>query len=120
MAVPLDIRFHDLSPSATLGAVIRERVDRLDRLYMRITRCRVSVEAPHRKHRKGNIREIHIDLALPGGQLAVSHESHHAREKYAKPSIYTALRDAFNTAERQVLAYKRQMNAGVKARGAVE
>jgi ribosome-associated translation inhibitor RaiA/cold shock CspA family protein len=115
MDVPLEIRFHNLEPSNALEAAIRERATKLDRLYDRLTSCRVSVESPHRQHRKGNLLEIHIELGVPGGSLAVSHEPHHAREKYASPDVYKALRDAFDVAERQLLDYKRRLNGDVKA-----
>ncbi len=108
MRIPLEIRFHDLDASPALEAAIRDRVDKLDALYPRLTSCRVSVEAPHRQHRKGNIWEIHIELGVPGGRLAISREPHHPREKYANPDIYTTLGDAFDAAERRVLDYKRQ------------
>lgn len=114
MDSPLEIRFHNLDASEALEAAIRERVDKLDRLYPRLTRCLVSVEAPHRQHRKGNIYEIHIDLWVPGGHLAVTKEPHRAREKYASPDVYKAMRDAFDAAERRLLDYKRQINGEVK------
>lgn len=114
MDAPLEIRFHNLEPSDALEAAIRERVAKLERLYPRLTRCLVSVEVPHRQHRKGNVFEVHIDLWVPGGHLAVSREPHRQREKYAAPDAYTAMRDAFDAAERQVLDYKRQMNGDVK------
>ncbi|MDA8231967.1 MAG: HPF/RaiA family ribosome-associated protein [Magnetospirillum sp.] len=115
MDVPLEIRFHDIEPSQALEAAIRERVDRLNRMYPRLTSCRVAVEAPHRQHRKGNIFAIHIELGVPGGKLAVTREPHHVREKYATPDIYKTLRDAFDAAERRVLEYKRQVKGEVKA-----
>lgn len=114
MDQPLEIRFHNLETSEAVEAAIRDRVAKLDKLYPRLTSCRVSVEAPHRQHRKGNLFEVHIDLGVPGGHLAVSREPHRAREKYASPDVYKALRDAFDAAERQLLDYKRQINGDVK------
>lgn len=111
---PLEIRFHNLEPSAAMEAAIRDRVDKLERLYPRLTRCLVSVEAPHKQHRKGNQYEVHVDLWVPGGHLAVTHEPHRPRDKYANPDVYTAMRDAFDVAERQLLDYKRQINGDVK------
>jgi ribosome-associated translation inhibitor RaiA len=114
MDVPLEIRFHNLEPSAALENAIRDRVAKLDRLFPRLTSCRVSVEAPHRQHRKGNLWEVHVELGVPGGTIAVSREPHHPREKYASPDVYKALRDAFDSAERQLLDYKRRLNGEVK------
>jgi len=115
MDVPLEISFHELDPSEALEAEIRERAARLGKLYPRLTRCRVSVEAPHRQHRKGNLLEVHIELGVPGGSLAVTREPHRAREKYANPDAYQMVRDAFDAAERRLLDYKRQINGEVKA-----
>lgn len=114
MLVPLEIRFHNLEPSAALEEVIRERADKLNRLYDRLTSCRVAVEAPHRQHRKGNIYEIHIELGVPGGKLVVTREPHHAAEKWANPDLYKIVREAFDNAERQLLGYKGKLSGDVK------
>jgi ribosomal subunit interface protein len=113
MDVPLEITFHNLTSSKALEGVIRDRVARLERFYDRMTSCRVAVEAPHRQHRKGNVFEIHIDIGLPGGSLAVSREPHKARERSTHPNIYKAMRDAFDAAERRLRDFKsRQRGEG--------
>lgn len=114
MDVPVEIRFHEIEPSTALEAAIRERAEKLDRIYPRLISCRVSVEAPHRQHRKGNLWEIHIELGVPGGKLAVTREPHHPREKYASPDVYKTLRDAFDAAERKLLDYKQVLSGDVK------
>lgn len=114
MDVPLEIRFHNLTPSVAVETAIRERVARLERLYPRLTSCRVAVEAPHRQHRKGNILSVHIDLGLPRGELAVTREPHKVRERYTHPDVYKALRDAFDAAERQLLDFKNRQRGEVK------
>ncbi|MBI5164946.1 MAG: ribosome-associated translation inhibitor RaiA [Magnetospirillum sp.] len=117
MNVPLEISFHNLDRSVSLEQAIRERAGRLDKIYPRLTSCRVAVEAPHRQHRKGNLWEVRIELGVPGGVLAVSREPHHPRENYASPDVYTAMRDAFDAAERRLLDYKDVLNGEVKQHG---
>ncbi|MGE5545470.1 MAG: HPF/RaiA family ribosome-associated protein [Solirubrobacterales bacterium] len=114
MDAPLEIRFHNLDPSEALEAAIRDRVAKLERLFPRLTRCLVAVEAPHKQHRKGNLYTVHIDLWVPSGHLAVTREPHHPRERYANPDVYKAMRDAFDVAERKLLDHKRQINGDVK------
>jgi ribosome-associated translation inhibitor RaiA len=114
MDAPLEITFHELDPSEALEAAIRERAGRLARLYPRLTSCRVAVEAPHRQHRKGNLFEIHIEMGVPGGILAVTREPHRPREKFTNPDAYQLVRDAFAAAERRLLDFKRQINGDVK------
>jgi cold shock CspA family protein/ribosome-associated translation inhibitor RaiA len=103
---PLEIGFHNLTPSPAAEAEIRRRVDRLETRFPRLVGCRVSVEGLHRQHRTGNPYEVHIVLSLPGRDLTVSREPHRAKERYASPDVYTCIRDAFDTAERQLETFK--------------
>jgi len=110
----LKIAFHNVESSAAVEAAIRERFAKLEKLYDRMTACRVSVEALHKQHRTGNVYQVHITMVVPGRELAVSREPKDAHEKYANPDIYTSIRDAFEAAERQLLEFKRQQRGEVK------
>ena len=68
----LEIAFHNMSPSASLEAEIRQRVEKLEKRYGRLIGCRVSVEALHRQHHTGNIYEVHITLSVPGQDFVLS------------------------------------------------
>lgn len=114
MDVPLEIRFHNLSPSDAVEAMIRERAAKLDKLYDRLTSCRVAVEAPHKQHRKGNIYTVTINIGVPGGELMVNKEPHKPKLRYANPDVYKALRDAFDAAERQLKAYKARLRGEIR------
>lgn len=114
MQSPLKIAFHNMDPNPAIETAIRDRFDKLERLYDRMTACRVSVEALHRQHRTGNVFEVHIDMVLPGAELAVSRQPKKAKEKYADPDVQTSIRDAFAAAERQLKAYKQQQRGDVK------
>ena len=108
MDEPLEIVFHNLEHSAAVEAAIRERFAKLEKRYDRLTHCRVSVEALHRQHRTGNLFEVHIDVLVPGAELAVSKQPQKAKERYADPDVYTSIKDAFAAAERQLKRFKRQ------------
>jgi ribosome-associated translation inhibitor RaiA len=108
MEEPLQIVFHQLEPSAAIEVAIRERFAKLEKRYDRLTHCRVSVEALHRQHRTGNMFEVHIDMLVPGAELAVSKQPQKAKERYASPDVYTSIKDAFAGAERQLKRFKRQ------------
>lgn len=103
---PLEIAFHNLQASESVEAEIRRQVKRLEVRYGHLTGCRVSVEALHQQHQTGNLFEVHVTMSVPGRELAVSREPHHARERHAHPDVYTSLRDAFRAAEKQLEAYK--------------
>ncbi len=114
MQTPLEIAFHNLSPSSALEADIRERAGKLERLYDRLTACRVSVGALHQQHQTGNLYDVHIVMAVPGQELVVSREPRKAKQRRAQPDPYGAVRDAFKAAERQLKEFKRCLRGEVK------
>jgi cold shock CspA family protein/ribosome-associated translation inhibitor RaiA len=103
---PLEVAFHNLTPSASIEAELRQHVERLEQRFGRLVGCRVSVERLHAQHRKGNLFEVHVTLSVPGQDLAVSRQPQKARERWAHPDIHTSIRDAFDAAERQLEAFK--------------
>jgi ribosome-associated translation inhibitor RaiA/cold shock CspA family protein len=109
-----EITFHNLDTSQAVKEEILDQVAKLERIYDRITTCRVSVEALHNQHRTGNVYEVHVEMLVPGATLAVSREPHKAKERYASPDIHTSIRDAFRSAERQLKEYKEQLRGDVK------
>jgi ribosome-associated translation inhibitor RaiA len=97
-----------MKPSPALAAEIRKRVAKLEKLYGRLTSCRVSVEALHRQHRTGNVHEVHIEIEAPGKTIVVSHEPHHISERHRRPTARASIHDAFKTAEQQLKDFKAQ------------
>src|SRR3970040_3166416 len=105
-----------MSPSPPVEAHIREKAGKLDAFYDRIMSCPVTVESPHRRHRKGKRYRVRIDITAPGGELVInraprrihepdleqskapSHEqleNHEPSKQAAHKDFYVALRDAF-------------------------
>jgi len=116
MQTPLEIAFHNFPQSSRLETDIRARVDKLERLYERLTACRVTIEARHQQHRSGNIYEVHIVLVVPGQELVVSREPHKVKLRRAEPDdVRGSIRDAFRAAERQLKEFKRRLRGEVKA-----
>src|SRR5213076_1054831 len=118
MDTPLEIVFHNMPSSPTLEGDIRKRVGKLDRLYEHLIGCRVSVEQLHRRHQTGNLYDVHIDVRVPGNEIAVSHEQHHA-EKFTDPDAGIALRNAFKAAERRPRLQTQAARRGEAARRAL-
>jgi len=106
---PLEIAFHNTTPSEAVEAEIRRHVDKLAARFEHLTGCRVSVEKLHNQHRTGNVYEVHVVLSVPGRDLAVSRAPHHVKDRYANADVYVSLREAFRVAERQLESYKWRM-----------
>lgn len=105
MSVPLQITFRQMLPSPAMRERIRERADKLEQFHQRITGCRVVVEAPHRHHQKGKLYTVAVEVKVPGAVIA-SHRNPGQRQEHA--DIYVALRDSFESIERQIEDYLRR------------
>jgi cold shock CspA family protein/ribosome-associated translation inhibitor RaiA len=114
MAYPLHITFRNMDPSDAVDAAIRERAERLDRFYPRIMSCRIVVEAPHRHQRKGKLYGVRIEVVVPGGEIAVTHEG---RQNQAHEDVYVAVRDAFDAVGRLLEDKARRQRGDVKSHG---
>ena len=106
MDIPLEVAFHNVKPSAEIEVLIRGHVGRLEKLYPHLIGCRVSVEMPHKQHRNGNVPEVHIAIRVPGREIAISRESHKAKQRRASPNVHTSVTDAFRAAEKRLKDFK--------------
>ena len=109
--LPLQVTFRDIPPSRAVEADIREKAIKLESFYDRIVSCKVIVEAPHRRHHKGKLYHVRIDVTVPGGELVINREpSQHASHK----DIYVAIRDAFGAARRKLQDFGRRQRGTLK------
>ncbi len=106
---PVYISYRHMEPSEAIEEVIKEKAEKLFRLYDRLIHCRVVVEAPHRHHKKGNIYHVKIELGVPGHpDLVINRE---AEENHAHEDVYVAIRDAFATARRVLKQHVEKMRS---------
>jgi ribosome-associated translation inhibitor RaiA len=87
---------------------IRAKAAKLDRIYDRITGCRVVIEAPHRHQNKGNTYHVRIELSVPGGELIVNRDPQIQEHE----DLQVALRDAFAAAQRRLRSYANRRAPG--------
>jgi ribosomal subunit interface protein len=104
--IPLQITFRNMSHSDAIEAKINEKAAKLDRYYDRIMSCRVVVEESQRRQHQGKLFSVHIDITVPGKELAVT------REENEDP--YVAIRDAFDTAVRRLEEHAQRKRGEVK------
>jgi ribosome-associated translation inhibitor RaiA len=110
MQVPLTVSFKGLPVSEAVRTACWDEAEKLERYYDRITSCHVTVALPQRRH-KGNHFDVHIRLAVPGGEVVVSHapQQHEGDEKAA-----LAIREAFDEARRQLMDHVRRLRGDTK------
>lgn len=113
MRLPLQVSLHGIASSDALQNAIRDKAAKLERYYEHIVSCRVVLALDGRHHRRGKRLSAHIDLKVPGGEIAVT------REHDENPRI--ALREAFASARRKLADYaarRRGARPGVPTRRA--
>ena len=111
----VEVRFHNMDPSAAIETAVREHAAKLEQFSDRIVSCRIIVEAPQKHHRQGNLYGVTVDLRFRGGEVVASREpsAHHAHE-----DLQVALRDAFKAVRRQLQDRIRERRGDVKTHDA--
>lgn len=115
MQLPIDIDFQNMDASEAVATRVKDRIAKLEHLFDRTISCRVTIEAPHRHHHKGNLYHVRILLRVPGEDIIVSRDPGNA---HAHEDVYVAVRDAFDAAERQLQDFVRRRRGDVKAHAA--
>jgi ribosome-associated translation inhibitor RaiA/cold shock CspA family protein len=115
MQVPLEVAFHNIEGSDWAETEIRERVADLEKIYDRLTSCRVRVDQ-RANNSSGTIPPVvHIELGIPGYKdVVVSHEPDHLMRKFQRPDLYNAINEAFRIAERRLVDIKQQRDGRSK------
>jgi ribosomal subunit interface protein len=113
MQMPLEVTFRNMDPSPSVEEVVREKAEKLDRVFDRIVSCHVTIEAPHRHQHKGKLYKVRIDVGMPGKGVHVNQEG---PKNQAHEDVYVAIRDAFAAAVRQIEDNARRSRGEVKPR----
>jgi hypothetical protein len=92
------ITFRRADRSAALEEEVLDLSAQLRRFHD-ITDCRIVIEGPSYRHTTDGIFTVSFEIAIPGGVIHAT-SGHTARPEHSDP--YTALRDAFENAKRQL------------------
>lgn len=118
-----------MSASPALRMLIENEAAKLDLCFSRIENCRVIIEAPHDRRRRGNAYHVTIEIGMPHTQIVVSntpsmhgrndkagaeHLTRHLESQPDHKDAYVAVRDAFATAQRQLKDYSSKLRGEVK------
>jgi len=125
MTIAAQTTFRDMDWSEAVAGRIQEETDKLCQYFDRSTHCRVTVEAPHRRHRHGEAFRINIEVGVPGKELAVTHHPaaapvgetpRHKQDEVEVPhkDAYLAIHDAFRAMRRQLQDYVHCLRHEVK------
>lgn len=105
MEVPIQITFKNLKHSNNVASKIKERVAWLETFYPRIVSCRIVITSAHKRHHKGNLFAIRIDLRVPGEELVMTRSPDLAKNH---KDIYVTIHDGFDLARRELKEFARR------------
>lgn len=107
MQIPVEIAFHNTESSESAEDAIRDHVARLERIFGRMTSCRVRVDQRNQNNTETMPPVVHIEIVVPGHEdIVVAHEPAHLQRKYQAPELRNAINEAFRIAERLLCKYK--------------
>ncbi len=107
MKVPLQVKFRNMPYSAAIEAKINEKAAKLERFYERIMGCRIVIEKIQRRHHRGNLYGVRIDITVPGKELAISRQENE--------DVYIAVQGAFDAATRLLEEHGRRQRGVIKS-----
>lgn len=106
MQIPPEISFRNVEAGDRHREKILEEVDKLERHFDRITRCRVVVEMPHQHSEQGNHYHVGIRLTVPTTELVVSRDQ---GDRASHQDLDVAITDSFQAMRRQLEEYADQL-----------
>jgi ribosomal subunit interface protein len=107
MQTPAEIAFHNIESSDSIEDAIQDHIARLERIYDRMTTCRVRVDQRNQNSTGSIPPVVHIEISVPGGRdIVVAHEAGHLQRKFQAPDLRNAINEAFRIAEQRLAKYK--------------
>jgi len=100
-----------MSSSDAVQASVRKHAEKLEQFCDHIMSCRVTLDAKADEQHARRLFSVHVDLRLPGDEIALSRDQRHE-------DLYVAIRDAFDAVQRQLEGHLRRARRPRVANGA--
>jgi cold shock CspA family protein/ribosome-associated translation inhibitor RaiA len=105
------VSFDGIPVSAAIEASCLEEMTKLEHFHPGLTNGRVVISRPDRHRHKGNLFRVHIEAHVPGAVIAVTREP---AEHASSEDVHLAVREAFDTARRQLEDHLRRQRGDIK------
>jgi ribosome-associated translation inhibitor RaiA len=104
MQMPVEIHYRDVEKTDAIDRLVRQKVDKLDRVFDRLISCRVAIERPQKPREGKSPYRVRIEVtAPPGHDLVVRREPGEAR---SYESLRTILVGAFKAMREQLASLR--------------
>jgi cold shock CspA family protein/ribosome-associated translation inhibitor RaiA len=112
MQIPLEVSFRDVEHTDQLDQLIEQQASRLDKFHNHIMGCRIAVEQPQEHISHGRPWRVRLDITVPHANEVVVIKDPGKGEMHEP--LEAVIRDAFDTAERNLKGLKEQQRYNVK------
>lgn len=106
MSAQLKVDSRNVVVPASISRRIDRRVAKLERVFQRITSCRLTIDGPRGLPRKGGQFGVQLDLSVPGREIVIN--------RHQATNLAIAVRRTFDAAQRQLEEYARIRRQDVK------
>lgn len=106
MASALRISTRNINLRDAVRTDIEKHAMKLEKYSSDITDVKVSVEVPHRPRQTGKLFSVKLDIKVPGKDIVIRKEENR--------DLYSAVRDAFFAAYRQLEKWNRKRRGDIK------
>ena len=121
MRIPLELAFDDIESSGAAETAIRDHVARLERIFPRMTGCRVRVGQTNRNAHGTIPPVVHVELSIPGHKdIVVAQQPDDLQRKFQAPDLRNAINEAFRIAEQRLSRLKDKLTDHGQAEAAHE
>jgi cold shock CspA family protein len=100
MKVPPEITYRNVPKSESIDSLIREKIQKIEKLCGHVMSCRVAVEKPHEHQQTGRSYRVRIEVSVPPGHDLVVKKKSTGGDIHE--ALTTVIRNAFDAVFRQV------------------
>jgi len=107
MQIEPEISFHRCEPSDAVKDAIGRHIEHLEKIFGRMTSCRVRIDQLHQNTAGKLPPVVRIEISVPGQKdIVVAHETGHLQRKFQSPDVRNAVNEAFRIAEQRLAQAK--------------
>ncbi|MFK8185870.1 MAG: HPF/RaiA family ribosome-associated protein [Phormidesmis sp.] len=118
MKIAPEISYRGIRKTDALDRLIHEKIGKIERFYHQISSCRVAVEKVHDHPDSGSPYKVRLDITVPESREIVVNQSPKMGEPHTP--LEAVIRDAFETAGRQLKSMNEQQHNPMKAQAAAK
>ena len=106
MSAQLRIDSRNVVVPESISKRINRRVTKLERVFHRMTSCKITIDGPQGLPRKGRQFGVRLDISVPGKEIVTN--------RHQADNLAVAVRLTFDAAQRQLEEYSRIRRQDVK------